>query len=461
MSSIGSRAVVPGLRTSSTPLDTRFIVDAKGHVSPQEGTAASTMAQRQGLWALAETSPDLMVLVRTPPLGGIIEKRPRVVLAGDCGTFPLSDLIAFLGQSRWSGLLKVNTPAGERTLTLKDGEVRAAHSDSPADRIGEVMVRMGYVTKVQLEQVLQDTPPSRIGKAMVEKGLLQAHDLFKCLTEQVSEIFHTMMLAREGAFVLVDQELDDKPAHTVNVSMQSLLMDSIRKIDEMAHFRKRIPHGRLYVQKKKPSDGTLEPEEDHVLGLINGSRTVLELGQAAKLSEFDATRVIYRLLEGGFAGVIKEAAAPPAEAQAAARPVAAAAVQQAPGGFAKPDEAVRVISVFNTIFREVRNEVARRGRLETFLAQANAAMQANTLTQVPVLFGLTFAEDGALNADKLHAQYESMKSQLGTEPLASLRMALSDVMFFLLFQAGELLEQRADEDLARRVKELLATLDNR
>lgn len=439
-------------------MDTRFLVDGKGHLSPQEGQAASAMAQRAGLWALAETSPDIMVLVRTPPLGGVIEKRPRVVLAGDCGTFPLSDMIAFLGQSRWNGMLKVNTPAGERTLTLKDGEVRAAHSDSPADRIGEVMVRMGYVTKVQLEQVLQNTPPSRIGKAMVETGLLQAHDLFKCLTEQVSEIFHTMMLAREGAFVLIDQELDDKPAHTVNVSMQSLLMDSIRKIDEMAHFRKRVPHGRLYVQKKKPSDGTLEPEEDLVLGLINGQRTVLELGQAAKLSEFDSTRVVYRLLEGGFASILKEAAQQAAPEPVVSRPTTQV---QPPGGFGKPDESQRVIGVFNVIFREVRNEVARRGRLETFLAQANAAMQANTLTQVPVLFGLTFGEDGGLNADKLAGQYESMKSQLGTEPLASLRMALSDVMFFLLFQAGELLEQRADEDLARRVKELLATLDNR
>jgi hypothetical protein len=38
------------------------------------------------------------------------------------------------------------------------------------------------------------------------------------------------------------------------------------------------------------------------------------------------------------------------------------------------------------------------------------------------------------------------------------RQALSDVMFFLLFQAGELLESRADEDLARRVKDMLATL---
>ena len=170
--------------------------------------------------------------------------------------------------------------------------------------------------------------------------------------------------------------------------------------------------------------------------------------------------MVYRLLEGGFATLLKEpASAAPEPAAVAARPSAVPVAQ--PGGFAKPEESVRVIGVFNVIFREVRNEVARRGRLETFLAQANAAMQANTLTQVPVLFGLTFGEDGGLNADRLVAQYESMKSQLGTEPLASLRMALSDVMFFLLFQAGELLEQRADEDLARRVKELLATLDNR
>jgi hypothetical protein len=443
-------------------VETRYLVDAKGHVTPHEGGAAQALAHRSGMWALAETSPDWMLFLRVPPQGGVLEKKPRIVLAGDCGSFPLADLVAFLGQSRWTGLLRVQTPAGERTLTLKDGEVRSAHSDSPSDRIGEVMVRLGYVSKLQLEQVLQDTPPSRIGKAMVEKNLLQAHDLFKCLTEQVSEIFHTIMLAREGAFTLVDQELEDKPQHTVNVSMQSLLMDSIRKIDEMAHFRKRIPHGRVFVARKKPSNGTLEPEEDLVLGLVNGQRNVLELGQAAKLTEFDATRIVYRLLEGGFAQLVKEAAVAPPEPVAPAPTAAQASAATQPAGFpGKPDESSRVVGVFNSIFREVRNEVARRGRLETFLAQANAAMQANTLTQIPVLFGLTFSEDGSLNSDKLLSQYEQMKTQLGSEPLGSLRMALSDVMFFLLFQAGELLEQRADEDLARRVKEQLATLDNR
>ena len=31
-------------------------------------------------------------------------------------------------------------------------------------------------------------------------------------------------------------------------------MDAIRKIDELAHFRKKIPHGRVYVTPKRPSD---------------------------------------------------------------------------------------------------------------------------------------------------------------------------------------------------------------
>jgi hypothetical protein len=50
---------------------------------------------------------------------------------------------------------------------------------------------------------------------------------------------------------------------------------------------------------------------------------------------------------------------------------------------------------------------------------------------------------------------------MGSEPIMSLRQALSDVMFFLLFQAGELLESQADEALAQRVKDMLSALDAR
>ncbi len=94
-----------------------------------------------------------------------------------------------------------------------------------------------------------------------------------------------------------------------------------------------------------------------------------------------------------------------------------------------------------------------------FIAAANAALSGQALTSSPVLQGLSLAADGTLPEPQLIEAFERHRARLGSEPIASFKQALSDVMFFLLFQAGELLESRADEDLARRVKELLATLE--
>lgn len=445
-------------------LDARFLVDARGLLAPAEGQG-SPLVGRSGYYRLQSTSPDWILMLRSPAQGGLQETRPRVVLAGDCGAFSLADLIAFLGQSRWTGVLRVTTPSGERSLLLKDGDVRSAASDSSGDRIGEVMVRLGYVTRAALERVIQEAPPSRIGKALVERGLIKAHDLYKCLNEQISEIFHGIMLAKDGAFALIDQEIDEKAlTHNLSLSMNGLLMDSIRKIDELAQFRKRIPHGRMYVLTKNPPTEELEPEEQAVLAQIDGQRTVIEVGQLARFSEFDATRIVHHLMDMGLARVSETPHAAPASSTssvvtAPVPPPRRSAPQPPPRPASITVE--KVVSVFNTIFREVRDEVAARGTLEPFLISANAALKGNGVSTSPVLTGLMFDDGGVLPANELVARYQqlSTEGQLGSEPLASLKQALSDVMFFLLFQAGELLESAADEQLASRVKEHLASLE--
>jgi hypothetical protein len=425
----------------------RIRVESGGRVAP-DGEASGELAARQGSFVLLATAPDLLAALRQPPEGGR-SKGPRVVIIGDASGFPLSDLIAFLGQSRWTGTLRLHAPGGERSVVLKDGEVHGAGSEDPADRLSEVLVRLGHAARHDVEDALRDNPPSRVGRALVDRGLLQPHDLWACVTQQVSDIFHAIVLAREGAFTLVDQEPEEKTGTAVQLSTQSLLMDAIRKIDELQHFRQRIPHGRVYVTKKRPSDGKLQPDEDRLLAQASGQRTVLELAQASKLSEFDATKIIFRLLEGGYATVSElkhgEVAAP-TRGRAASRG-------------AESEPAVRVVATFDEIFGEIAREVTSKGMSREFLEAANAALKSRSLSESPVLVGLELGGDGRFDAKKILEAYTRARPTLGSEPVASLRQALSDVMFFLLFQAGELLESRADEDLARRVKDLLATLD--
>jgi len=425
----------------------RIRVESGGRVAP-DGEASGELDARHGSFVLLPTAPDLLAALRQPPEGGR-SKGPRVVLIGDASGFPLSDLIAFLGQSRWTGTLRLHAPGGERSVVLKDGEVHGASSEDPADRLSEVLVRIGHASRHDVEEALRDNPPSRVGRALVDRGLLQPHDLWACVTQQVSDIFHAIVLARDGAFTLVDQEPDEKTGPAVQLSTQSLLMDAIRKIDELQHFRQRIPHGRVYVTKKRPSDGKLQADEDRLLALANGQRTVLELAQASKLSEFDATKIIFRLLEGGYASVseLKHGdVAAPVRGRAASRG-------------AESEPAVRVVATFDEIFGEIAQEVASQGMAREFLEAANAALASRSLSESPVLVGLTLGADGRFDAKKVLEAYARARPTLGSEPVASLRQALSDVMFFLLFQAGEMLESRADEDLARRVKDLLETLD--
>jgi hypothetical protein len=417
----------------------RFTIDSKGGLKPESAEAAAELGRRRGQYLLTPTGLDLLCALRVPMQGGRAPV-PRVVLMGDAGGFPVSDLIAFISQSRWSGVLRIHTAGGERSVALKDGEVRGAASEDAADRLSEVLVRLGLASRSSVDEALQEFPPSKVGRALVEKGALQAHQLWAAVSHQVSDIFHAIVLAREGVFVLVDQEFDERLHSNVKLSTQSLLMDAIRKIDELAHFRGRIPHGRMYVTKKRPSDGKLHPDEDKLLGLATGRRTVLELARAARLSEFEATKVLFRLLEGGYASVSD---VPAAEATA---PAAAA------------EPALRVVRTFNSIFAEVLAEVRRQGRDEPFLQAANVALAGQALTAVPVLRGLQFTDEGMLPEQPLLDAFARARGKMGSEPVASLREGLSEVMFFLLFQAGELLESRADEELARRVKELLSAL---
>ena len=96
-------------------MTSRFSIDTKGTLKPDSAEAQREFSLRAGQYLLSPTTPDLLFALRVPLQGGH-PPTPRVVLAGDAGGFPVSDLIAFLSQSRWSGVLRVHSAQGERSV---------------------------------------------------------------------------------------------------------------------------------------------------------------------------------------------------------------------------------------------------------------------------------------------------------------------------------------------------------
>ncbi len=278
-------------------------IDARGRVVPGSDEARRALAGRAGRFTLLPSTGDLLLLRRTPAAGDAGAK-PRCVLAGDLAGVGAADLVTFVHQARLSGVLTVIAEGVERSVAFVDGEVRAARSTVAGERLGEIAVRLGLVGEAAIEAAVRAGPP--IGKALVDGGHLAPAELWRCLHEQVTAIFHAMLLARAGTFFLLEEaEEPDRPAAPIAVNTQSLLMEGIRRVDELALFRTRIPGTDVAVRRRRPKGApSLKAPERAVLALVDGRRTVGEIAAAAHLGDFDATKLLHHLSELGLVEVV-------------------------------------------------------------------------------------------------------------------------------------------------------------
>ncbi|ACG74912.1 conserved hypothetical protein [Anaeromyxobacter sp. K] len=431
-------AAAPGLGEGLTLL---VDIDAHGRLVPQTDEVRRALADRAGRFVLLPSAPDLLLARRTPATGAAAA-RPRCLLAGDLDGFPLGDLMAFLHQSRLTGILTVSSGGVERSVAFQEGEVRGARSSAPGERLGEIAVRLGLVGEAQAREALRSGRP--VGKALLDAGALSAADLWNCLHEQATVVFQAVLLAGRGTFVLMDEELPERAAAALTVSTQALLMDGARRMDELALFRARIPGPRARVRRRRPRRAAaLQPPERALLELVDGSRTVAELAMAAHLDEFEATKLLYHLAEAGHVAVEADAAAEPA-------PEAARLAELA--------------EAMNTLLREVTAAVPEAGRpalraaVRGFLADGAAAW-------APVWAHVGHADDGALDPGALAANVGALA------PAAAARLhpsgdrarvlfeALRELLFFHLFAAGDRLERAAERALGASLRRGLARVE--
>jgi hypothetical protein len=216
-------------------------------------------------------------------------------------------------------------------------------------------------------------------------------------------------------------------------------MDAIRRIDEMSLFRQRIPDARAWLRRREPRRAVpLEPAERQLLELVDGRRSLGDVAREAHLSEFDATKIVYRLVEVGYVEVTQAPAAAPAPPADRARAVALG---------------------MNEILRDIAGAVVAFRGAEAFLAGARAFLADPAPRYAPLWRGVAPRADGAVDEEALLANLAALdaaalrRAEPGGDRARLLLDALRELMFFYLFQAGEKLPRDADEAVTRAVKQ--------
>jgi hypothetical protein len=403
-------------------------------------------------WAVLRTLED------TPPRAAKdAEANREVVAAGVIGEGGMSviDFIGFLATGLQTGVMTASEGDIERSVYFFRGDVVWASSTSPADRLGEFLLARGKITREQLQIAVRDGE-RRIGRACVERGFFAAHELYAVVQAQLTEIFDRLLATEKGVWSFSRISSSQIADSQIHLSTQGLLVDAMRRLDEMNIYRQRIRTAEVIIQRAgKPQrnatstdtadlvgqlDENLREGAKELLRVLPGSATVSELMRLLGKGEFEVTRLAYHLLRRGSLELVTAGETGPIPRRVSAL---------------SKTEASEVIGIYSMAIREMFHEVARVGRAEALSSAANGFLHDASTTYANLLRSCALQPDGSLDEHALVAALQGLS--LGAQELSD---ALSELLFFVLFQATEYLGRRRGDDLARRVKLILGMLSH-
>ena len=278
--------------------------------------AATDDAMKQlgaGAWKLLSGPNELLLALRDHGDGlmtDLSRLHPRgAVLAGDMSEMQPSDLLNFLHQGRRTGVLLTRSDGTERGIVLIEGNVAWACSTSPGERLGELLARMGLADRAKIDAMLREQAASgerkRLGKLLVDKGALTPEALARGVRHQVNEIFLGLLVARTGTFVFLRGLDREQLPSVLELDTQSMLLDGLRRLDEMELYRTRVPGSDVVprIARKPAAADQLTAEQHQVLARTDGKRSLAGIATATALGEFEATKAVYRLIESGILAV--------------------------------------------------------------------------------------------------------------------------------------------------------------
>lgn len=229
---------------------------------------------------------------------------PRPSLTGDLAAVPLPEVLQLLKFQGQTGLLLValtGEPHAPRfEVAVRHGMIVGVRArDVRSDLLlGNYFMAAGMVSRAQLDAVLARPSSAPIGQRLVEAGLVTTEQLRRCVGMQAQDLMTELLRARRGVFGL--RRGDDvlaAPAVSPGFSVDGLLFEALRRIDEWAVIEQQVPSldARFSLASADVTD--LAPDELEVLSLFKDGVTlsVHDVLRIAHLRAFEACRVLYRL----------------------------------------------------------------------------------------------------------------------------------------------------------------------
>ena len=349
----------------------------------------------------------------------------------------IGDVVALVAQAGWAGelvVLSVDAAAGparwrSRSLFFESGNILGAQTTVPSERIGPLLQRLGHLDERQMEAIeasLQVTPGGRrFGEVAVQLGVVTRERLFEVIGLQVKEIAFAMLMVERGTLYFLEGYEPERVATQHRLGANSLLMESLQRMDETSYFRERIPTDE---HVPVPAGGRGEPQADLLpfWRACDGKRSVREVARRCSRPTFDVLRALCALAQAGFVRI------------------------KGPG----PGGPTELVGMFNDAMGIIF-QVAQRASVTSVVRQHLAGFSASLPIYAQLFAGAGPGEDGRVDAERVTENLRALEGEARENVLAE---RLYPYVAYALFAVGSLVAKEDERLLAEQVAPLIRRL---
>ncbi len=178
-----------------------------------------------------------------------------------------------------TGVLLGEGEETKRSIMVRAGSLVGARSSLMDDRLGEVMIRRGKISRRQSEEAAKHIKSGlKLGEILVKLGYIEASDIDEMVRVQLVDIVCDLLLWPPARMVFTDMESVDAIVGQPPVSVADVIMEATRRSAQVAPCLKAL----LALEKPlqlaqdpafRSQEVQLTPEKGYIASRIDGHET--------------------------------------------------------------------------------------------------------------------------------------------------------------------------------------------
>lgn len=249
-----------------------------------------------------------------------------MALQGKIDDFGLADILQLIGQQQRSGVLSIQSAQKVAEITFANGMISRANPmywSSKREPLGDAAVRARLIREEDLHKAVgkQNEVMKSLDDVLLSSRLLNREQIRSLNDMIVIETLYDALQWKSGEYEFTVKEVAHDDRFSSLTSVEHLLLDVLRMVDEESELALQIPSlGMVFQKTSEGATGQnigqeLGAYEELVYGLVDGEKSAQDVIDQSILGRYNASKALVNLLA---AGHIKKTAIEKAHVSAAA-----------------------------------------------------------------------------------------------------------------------------------------------